>query len=456
MNLLSSPSIKLPFGIHYSWLIVFALSIVQIFGTSISFSAGIMVAPLTNASLGFGWNVALVGAGIGFYYLTGAIMAPITGYLGDRFGARKMLLCSALLYFASMNLLGQITEVWHFFIVFGIMLAVTQSLAMVPLMATVSGWFKQKLGIGIGILYAAGGIGAALFAPIVGASIETFGWNTTFMGLGCLGGSVLLSLLIIVRNHPSDLGLSAYGSEEGLVIHKLTPDEKQINKENAKRFNKEVRKTAPFWYLPMIHGFGCAGHGVILIYILPFAIYKGAFDSLGAAGTILTVLSLVSIISRLTAPILAESFGTRKMMFLSLTIQGLTVFWLMFAVDPWAFYVFAAVFGLGFGAEWTAYIVINKQYYGDGPMGHVYGVEQAGALLGHAVATILCGMLLGLFNLFFNEGISFLMIFVVSILFNVVGLVFILMLQDTSKVIIPDWENKISSDELSPLTDGAD
>ena len=64
MNLLSSPSIKLPFGIHYSWLIVFALSIVQIFGTSISFSAGIMVAPLTNASLGFGWNVALVGAGI--------------------------------------------------------------------------------------------------------------------------------------------------------------------------------------------------------------------------------------------------------------------------------------------------------------------------------------------------------------------------------------------------------
>ena len=77
----------------------------QIFGTSISFSAGIMVAPLTNSSTGFGWNVALVGAGIGLYYLTGAIMAPITGYLGDRYGARKMLLCSALLYLISMNLL---------------------------------------------------------------------------------------------------------------------------------------------------------------------------------------------------------------------------------------------------------------------------------------------------------------------------------------------------------------
>ena len=38
---------------------------------------------------------------------------------------------------------------------------------MVPLMATISGWFRQKLGIGIGILYAAGGIGAAIAADAV-------------------------------------------------------------------------------------------------------------------------------------------------------------------------------------------------------------------------------------------------------------------------------------------------
>lgn len=267
---------------------------------------------------------------------------------------------------------------------------------------------------------------------------------------------MLLSLLLIVRNHPSDIGIAPYGSAENTVVEKITPEEKELNKQKAKVFNSEVRKTTPFWYLPMIHGFGCAGHGVILIYILPFAIYKGAFDSLGAAGTVLTVLSLVSIVSRLTAPILAESFGTRKMMFISLTIQGLTVFWLMFAGDAWAFYVFAAVFGLGFGAEWTAYIVINKQYYGDGPMGHVYGVEQAGALLGHAVATIFCGLLLGVFNLYFDPGISFFMIFVVSILFNVVGLVFILMLQDTSKKIIPDWETRMTEDALISAEGTAD
>jgi sugar phosphate permease len=449
---MTSFTLKLPFNIHYSWVIVFALSVVQIFGTSISFSAGIMVAPLTNSFGGFGWNVALVGAGIGTYYLTGACMAPITGYLGDRYGARKMLLLSAVMYFISMNLLGLITSVWQFFIVFGVMLATTQSLAMVPLMATVSGWFKKRLGLGIGVLYGAGGIGAATFAPVVGTLIESIGWTSTFMSLGFLGGGMLLTMLIIVRNKPSDIGLLPYGSDIDEAVITTTAVTKQADQTRAKYFNRAARTTKPFWYLPMIHGFGCAGHGVILIYILPYAMYQGAFSSLGAAGTILTVLSLVSIVSRLTAPILAEKFGTRKMMFISLLIQGITVLGLMFAVEPWAFYLFSAVFGLGFGAEWTAYIVINKQYYGEGPMGHVYGVEQSGALLGHAVATILCGGLLGLFNIYFDAGVSFMMIFIVSILFNVAGLIFILLLQDTSKIIIPDWEKHIPQSAPESIT----
>ncbi|HCG90507.1 MAG TPA: hypothetical protein DEZ08_01530 [Dehalococcoidia bacterium] len=85
-------------------------------------------------------------------------------------------------------------------------------------------------------------------------------------------------------------------------------------------------------------------------------------------------------------------------------------------------------------------------------MGHVYGVEQSGALLGHAVATILCGGLLGLFNIYFDAGVSFMMIFIVSILFNVAGLIFILLLQDTSKIIIPDWEKHIPQSAPESIT----
>ena len=142
---------RLPF--HYSWIIIAILATVQIFASSISMAAGIMLPPLTDPveEGGFGWTEWMVTLGIATYYLFGAIYAPITGWLGDRFGPRILLLVAAVLYLVSMLLLGRVSEVWQFFLFFGVLLSLTQSLGMVPLMASVSGWFRRRLGLGIGI-----------------------------------------------------------------------------------------------------------------------------------------------------------------------------------------------------------------------------------------------------------------------------------------------------------------
>ena len=118
---------KLPFGLHYSWVIIAILATVQIFASSISMAAGIMVPPLNDANGDFGWSLGTIGAVIASYYMFGAIYAPITGWLGDRYGSRWMLFAAAIMYLISMFLLGQVTEVWHFFIFFGVLLSLTQS-----------------------------------------------------------------------------------------------------------------------------------------------------------------------------------------------------------------------------------------------------------------------------------------------------------------------------------------
>ena len=69
----------------------------------------------------------------------------------------------------SMILIGFITHVWQFFIVYSVMLALTSSIAMVPLMAAVNPWFKRRLGLGIGLMWAGrrrwrGGVGPDLLA----------------------------------------------------------------------------------------------------------------------------------------------------------------------------------------------------------------------------------------------------------------------------------------------------
>ena len=425
---------KLPFGIHYSWVVIGILATVQIFASSISMAAGIMVPPLNDAEGDFGWGLGIIGIAIASYYMFGAIYAPMTGWLGDRYGSRWMLFAAAIMYLISMFLLGQVTEVWHFFIFFGVLLSLTQSLAMVPLMSAVSGWFRRRLGLAVGILWGAGGIGTGIMAPLMGGFIEVLGWQSTFMLIGAVGGGIMLAMVPFMRSKPADLGIQPYGAKATDPPAVLR--DKIVDRLRQKVFNQHTRRTKPFWNLPLIHGLGCAGHGTVLIYVIPMAFERGAFSSLAQAGIILTIISLVSVFSRVVTPIMAEMYGTRRMMAASLSIQAATVFMLFWSQEAWAFYMFAAVFGIGFGGEWTGYLVINRQYYGEGPMGTIYGWQTTGALMGHAVATALAGLVI------YATG-SFNMVMALSVGFSAVGVLVIALLDDTSHVLIPDWENDL-------------
>ena len=141
--------------------------------------------------------------------------------------------------------------------------------------------------------------------------------------------------------------------------------------------------------LPAIHGLGCAGHGIVLMFVVPFAVMKGL--SFTEAAIILSILSIVSIPSRMLTPMIAEKYGTKTIMATCLMIQGLTVICLFFSSELWHFYAFAMLFGIGFGGEWTGYLVINRQYYGNGPLGSVYGWQMSGALMGHAFVSWIAG-----------------------------------------------------------------
>ncbi len=63
---------RLPDGLHYSWVIVGILVVVQVIGSAISQSAGVMVAPLRDPHGAFGWGIGTIGALMAVYYVVGA------------------------------------------------------------------------------------------------------------------------------------------------------------------------------------------------------------------------------------------------------------------------------------------------------------------------------------------------------------------------------------------------
>ena len=394
-----------------------------------------MVAPLNDPDGGFGWNMGLIGAALATYYLCGALVAPITGMLGDRYGARPLMLACGVLYAAAMILIGTVTHLWQFFLYFGVLLSITQSLAMVPLLASVNGWFKQRLGLATGLLWASGGIGAAAVAPSIAGLLEAVGWQSTFTIIGLAGGGTLVFLTLFYRSKPADAGATAFGARTDDPPEVIRS--KEIERLRLKVFNKAMRRTRAFWNLPTIHGLGCAGHGIVLIYSIPLAIEQGV--SLGAASFILALISVFSILGRFMAPILAERMGAKPIMMTALFVQGITVLVLFWAQDAWAFYLFAALFGLGFGGEMSAYLVVNRQYFGAGPLATLYGFEMMGALSGHATATVLGGLAI------YATG-SFNPALVMSMFFSFAGVLVIYSMESGARVLIPDWESALPAE----------
>ena len=428
--------------IHYGWVIIGILAVVRIVANAIGMAAGIMVAPLNDPNGDFGWSMGTIGAGLATFFLVGAMFSPIAGWLADRYGVRNTMLTCAFLFAGSMVLLGFVTALWQFFLVFGVLLAAAEAIAMVPMISAINGWFKRRLGLAVGILWAAGGVGSAALAPIVGYLLENVGWERTFWYIGVAGGGLILVLVPFFRNRPLDMGIKPYGTLKGDA-----PEvgwSKSVEMLRLKVFNQSLRKTKEFWNLPLIHCLGCSGHAIILIYSIPIAVNQGI--SLTAAALILSLIQVFSIISRFITPIVTERVGGKPAMTAALAAQGLTVLLLIWAQEPWVFYLFAVLFGLGFGGEMSAYPVVNRQYFGNGPLGTFYGIEQMGALVGHAIATALAGFVIVATD-------SFTPILILSMVFSFIGIGVILTLPPSSKMLIPDWEQSLPPEARSNPTE---
>ena len=82
----------------------------------------------------------------------------------------------------------------------------------------------------------------------------------------------------------------------------------------------------------------------------------------------------------------------------------------------------------------TAYLVVNRQYFGTGPMATLYGFETMGALTGHATATVLGGLVI------YATG-SFYPALVMSMIFSLSGVFVVLSMESNKQILIPDWEN---------------
>lgn len=418
---------------HYAWLIVGMGTLLRVTANFVSQAFAVILVVLQQD---FQWSVTAIVMAQVFRSLVSAVLSPSAGWVGDRYGARRSLLVAASLYVGGMLLLSTMSQVWQLYIYYSLILGLAQALFSVNIPTTVAAWFKKRLGVAVGIQQSFGGMGASVTAPALALLLSKTDWQTAFWIIPAVGGVIIFSLLFLFHGEPADKGLKPYGATDD-DPEPATGNGPAANKLRSQLFLQHARRTKAFWNLPFIHYLGCVGHSIVIWHVVFFATTQGV--SLASAAWIVTIYTLTSVISRLVIPILADRWGAKGVMVLPYFIQGITVLMLFWASAPWQFYLFAGLFGIGFGGEMSAFLIANRQYYGMGPVRSIFGFQHMGSGLGMALGGLIGGLIFDRFG-------SYDLAWMISIAASLGGVVFILLLEPSSRVLIPNWEDSLPTE----------
>ena len=376
------------YRLHYAWVILLASCVLSVVSRADSASFGVFIDPLVTK---FGWTRGDISLAYSLAFLAGLPAVVIMGWLGDRYGARKLMIGASMLIGTGTVLLGTIKELWHFYVFYGLFVGSLGNAAFTVLLPViVTRWFYRHMGVALGIYWAAMGVGPMIFAPLFRWLIETHGWEWSFTLIGIVAGGILITFSSLIRSSPYEKGLSAYGVEG-------SPKEPRVSAASGMVAAdlREVLTKRPVWNLMGIHFLGCAGHAIILAHVVSMATFQGV-SGVEAAGVLGTIAG-TSIISRFACSVLAERLGGRAVLTMALIGQSTPIFILFFASEAWVFYLFAVVFGLCYGGEMVGFPIINRQLFGlKAPLSSIYSFEMLGASTGMALGGWLGGALFDL------------------------------------------------------------
>ncbi|MDP6550312.1 MAG: hypothetical protein QF659_09600, partial [Dehalococcoidia bacterium] len=103
-----------PYRFHYAWAILGMASVMWTTSSSIRFATSLLVPYLSDPDGAYAWRHGFIAFGFTLQWLLAGLLGPVVGWMGDRYGFRRVLAGGALLYIAGMMLIGTMTQVWHF------------------------------------------------------------------------------------------------------------------------------------------------------------------------------------------------------------------------------------------------------------------------------------------------------------------------------------------------------
>jgi MFS family permease len=157
----------------------------------------------------FGWTRGSTALMYSMTILAYGLFAPVAGGLADRFKPKYVLATGGLIVGGGIALCSMPTSIWHFYIIYGLIVAIGTSLiGITPVISVVSHWFgSNRGGLVFGVLGAGFGV-SLVAAPLYQWLISNHGWRSAYLIIGLCAVAIIVPVsLLLIRRSPQHQAL---------------------------------------------------------------------------------------------------------------------------------------------------------------------------------------------------------------------------------------------------------
>lgn len=296
------------------------------------------------------WDLATVGLAFTVFAYAATFIQPLSGYIADTFGPRKVSIIAAILVGLGFMLSSLTQSPWQLYIFYGIG---SLGVGILYGLSTASAikWFPDKRGLATGAAVFGFGAGTALFNWLIQNSLDLYGFRPTFKFTGFLMLLFLLPAAFFYKYPPDQWSASSAGSKNKKT--NLADDFRPL----------EMLRTYQ-WYLiyfcfaftvSIVLIFGAQMKMLAKEYNLP----KNYFNWL------MIIFPLGNGLSRIVSGAISDKLGREKTMVLFYSLLGLSILALLkFGDVPLAFLFLVFIAALLGGAPFALYPATVGDYYG--------------------------------------------------------------------------------------------
>ncbi len=345
------------------------------------YSYGVFFLPVMSE---FGWSRTVLSGVTLAGGLTYAATVPLAGWLADRYGFRPVTAVTAATLGLGFLLCSLVQSVWQLYLFAGVVCGLGSPIAIALPLSMVARWFVKRQGLALGIASAGIGVGAATVPLLATWFISSFGWRASYALLGLLIWVTCIPVALITMRDPArDVVNARENSPEALK----NPLQASPEKTDSSLF--QAVQTSSFWYLFCIFGLSIFCLGLALTHLVPHARDMG-LSPVTAAG-LLSAMGISSVAGRVVSGIISDRIGARPVLAAGVLMQGVMMLWLAMADSTWAFYLFAAIFGLSYGGNMVLIPKLTSHFFGVGSMGAIFGALSVADGLGFGTGPLMAG-----------------------------------------------------------------